>query len=111
MATDESRTRLAIQVWKASGGNTLSLLWRTVADAIATPFYRFYERWLNVQALEFRVPQHIGIIMDGNRRFARLLGASDLSLGHKLGADKLREMLDWCFEHRIPVVTVWGFSL
>jgi short-chain Z-isoprenyl diphosphate synthase len=49
--------------------------------------------------------------MDGNRRFARTLGTADLSLGHKLGADKMREMLDWCFEHGIAVVTVWGFSI
>jgi short-chain Z-isoprenyl diphosphate synthase len=87
------------------------LLLRTIVEAIQKPFYRVYERWLNAQALSFRVPAHIGIIMDGNRRFARLLRASDISVGHRLGADKLREMLDWCFEHRIPVVTVWGFSL
>ncbi|HMI94134.1 MAG TPA: polyprenyl diphosphate synthase [Polyangiales bacterium] len=75
------------------------------------PFYRFYERWLDAQATHWRMPRHIGIIMDGNRRFARLLGASDVAVGHKLGADKLREMLDWCFKHQIPVVTVWGFSI
>lgn len=111
MTTEDSRTRLAIQAWKANGGSVLSLLLRATADAVRTPFYRFYERWLNTQALSWRVPRHIGIIMDGNRRFARMLGSSDLSFGHKLGADKLREMLDWCFEHNIPVVTVWGFSL
>ncbi len=111
MATEGSRTRLAIEVWKAQGASPLALLLRAALDVVSTPFYRFYERWLNAQALSFRVPQHIGIIMDGNRRFARLLGARDVALGHKLGADKLREMLDWCFEHRIPVVTVWGFSL
>jgi short-chain Z-isoprenyl diphosphate synthase len=49
--------------------------------------------------------------MDGNRRFARQLGASSVALGHNIGADKLREMLDWCFDQNIPVVTVWGFSL
>ena len=111
MSTEESKTRFAIQVWKSAGGNPLSLLLRTTVDAVSTPFYRMYERWLNAQAASWRLPKHIGIIMDGNRRFARILGASDLSFGHKLGADKLREMLDWCFEHQIPVVTVWGFSL
>jgi short-chain Z-isoprenyl diphosphate synthase len=112
MTTEGSgRTRFAIQVWKANGGNPFSLLLRTAVDAVRTPFYRFYERWLDAQAASWRMPRHIGIIMDGNRRFARLLGAPDMSYGHKLGADKLREMLDWCFEHQIPVVTVWGFSL
>jgi short-chain Z-isoprenyl diphosphate synthase len=98
-------------VWKANGGNPLTLLLRTAADAVSAPFYRFYERWLDAQAASWRMPRHIGIIMDGNRRFARLLGAPDVAYGHKIGADKLREMLDWCFEHQIPVVTVWGFSL
>ena len=110
MSEDSRTTRLAFQVWR-HGAGPLALLLRSVVDAIQKPFYRVYERWLNAQALSFRVPAHIGIIMDGNRRFARMLRASDISVGHKLGADKLREMLDWCFEHRIPVVTVWGFSL
>jgi short-chain Z-isoprenyl diphosphate synthase len=111
MTTEESKTRFAIQLWKSAGANPLVLMFRTAAGAISTPFYRMYERWLNAQSTDWRMPKHIGIIMDGNRRFARMLGASDMSFGHKLGADKLREMLDWCFEHQIPVVTVWGFSL
>lgn len=111
MQTRQSRSRLAIDVWRASGVQPLGLLLRAAVDALQTPFYRVYERWLEAQALQWRMPKHIGIIMDGNRRFARMFGASDISYGHKLGADKLREMLDWCFEHNIPVVTVWGFSL
>jgi short-chain Z-isoprenyl diphosphate synthase len=108
--TEDSRTKLALAVWK-HGASPLGLLLRATADAIRMPFYRLYERWLNAQAYGWRVPAHIGIIMDGNRRFARLLRAPDIAVGHRLGADKLREMLDWCFEHNIPVVTVWGFSL
>jgi short-chain Z-isoprenyl diphosphate synthase len=111
MSTEESKTRFAIQLWKSAGANPLALMFRTAVDAVSTPFYRMYERWLNTQATAWHMPKHIGIIMDGNRRFARMFGASDMSYGHKLGADKLREMLDWCFEHQIPVVTVWGFSL
>jgi short-chain Z-isoprenyl diphosphate synthase len=83
----------------------------TVRAVVEEPFSRLYLRRLRAQALDWRKPRHLGIIMDGNRRFARLLGASDVAVGHRLGADKLREMLDWCFEHEIPVVTVWGFSL
>src|SRR5262245_1145252 len=111
MSIEQSRTTrgLAVQVWR-HGAGPLALLLRAIVEAISQHFYRVYERWLNAQALSFRVPAHIGIIMDGNRRFARML-RSDIAVGHRLGADKLREMLDWCFEHRIPVVTVWGFSL
>ena len=111
MSTQDGRTKLALAVWK-HGANPLALLWRSAAENIQRPFYRLYERWLNAQAYAWRMPAHIGIIMDGNRRFARMvLRAPDIAVGHKLGADKLREMLDWCFEHNIPVVTVWGFSL
>jgi len=111
MATEQSRARLALEVWKSGNASPLALLFRAAADAISTPFYRFYERWLEAQAASWHAPRHIGVIMDGNRRFARALGRRDVALGHKLGADKLREVLDWCFEHEIPVVTVWGFSL
>jgi short-chain Z-isoprenyl diphosphate synthase len=111
MSTQDGRTKLALAVWK-HGANPLAMLLRATAETIQRPFYRLYERWLNAQAYSWRTPAHIGIIMDGNRRFARMvMRAPDIAVGHRLGADKLREMLDWCFEHHIPVVTVWGFSL
>jgi len=86
-------------------GGLVSVLWRAAVDTLSRPFYATYERTLAAQASTWRKPKHIGIVMDGNRRFARILG-SDVSYGHKRGADKLREMLDWCFECNIPVVTV-----
>jgi short-chain Z-isoprenyl diphosphate synthase len=55
------------------------------------------------------MPKHIGIIMDGNRRFARAAGI-DLKAGHDYGAGKAREVLDWCLELGIKHVTLWGFS-
>jgi tritrans,polycis-undecaprenyl-diphosphate synthase [geranylgeranyl-diphosphate specific] len=55
------------------------------------------------------VPEHVAIIMDGNRRFAE-----DLELvpeaGHLLGRDKIEEVLDWCLELGIKVLTVYAFS-
>lgn len=56
-----------------------------------------------------KLPNHIGIIMDGNRRFARLSGV-DVYHGHDVGAAKAREVLDWCFDLGIRHVTLWGFS-
>jgi len=53
----------------------------------------------------------MGVIMDGNRRFARELGLSSASEGHSRGASKIRELLSWCYDVGIPVVTVWSFSL
>jgi short-chain Z-isoprenyl diphosphate synthase len=92
-------------------GGYFSLFWRSGLEVIQRPFYALYEQYMTTVAHTWRHPKHIGIIMDGNRRFARVLGAQDVAFGHNKGADKLREMLDWCFAHEIPVVTVWGFSL
>lgn len=55
------------------------------------------------------VPQHIAIIMDGNRRFARELGL-DPNVGHLFGRDKLEQVLEWCFELGIKNLTVYAFS-
>ena len=110
MSTENSKRQFALQLWK-SQGSPLTVAWRTLVELVQRPFYPIYERVLNATADTWRKPQHIGIIMDGNRRFARAFGASDVAFGHQIGADKLREMLDWCFERNIPVVTVWGFSL
>jgi tritrans,polycis-undecaprenyl-diphosphate synthase [geranylgeranyl-diphosphate specific] len=55
------------------------------------------------------LPKHIAIIMDGNRRFARSLGL-DPKAGHILGREKLREVLDWCFELGIKILTIYAFS-
>ncbi len=54
-------------------------------------------------------PEHLCIIMDGNRRFARLHGILPKQ-GHRMGADKLEEVLYWCKEIGIRVLTVYAFS-
>lgn len=87
------------------------MAWRFVKDLIKRPFYTVYERRLASEAPTWDLPRHIGIIMDGNRRFARELGQRRVLAGHTRGADKLREVLNWCYEVGIPVVTVWSFSL
>lgn len=56
------------------------------------------------------VPLHIGIIMDGNRRFAKQLGLVDLGMGHVAGQERLENVLDWCLELGIKVLTVYAFS-
>ncbi len=55
------------------------------------------------------VPRHLAIIMDGNRRFARSMGMSIRS-GHEKGRDTLEELLDWCLELNIPILTVYALS-
>lgn len=75
------------------------------------PFYRLYESRLEDEVKDWDLPQHIGIIMDGNRRFARDAASAPVSFGHARGAEKLHQVLNWCYELEIPVVTVWSFSL
>ncbi|MEX2535993.1 MAG: polyprenyl diphosphate synthase [Trueperaceae bacterium] len=77
---------------------------------VSQPVYWLYERRL-MQAVRRggALPKHIGIIMDGNRRFAKTVGL-DLKAGHDYGAGKAREVLDWCLELGIGHVTLWGFS-
>ncbi|MCX8174480.1 MAG: polyprenyl diphosphate synthase [Thermoplasmata archaeon] len=58
---------------------------------------------------QYPLPQHIAIIMDGNRRFAKELGL-DPAEGHRMGRDKLEEVLGWCLDIGIRVLTVYAFS-
>ncbi len=55
------------------------------------------------------MPHHIAVIMDGNRRFAKEFGLTTAE-GHMKGKDKLEEVLDWCMELDIKVLTVYAFS-
>jgi tritrans,polycis-undecaprenyl-diphosphate synthase [geranylgeranyl-diphosphate specific] len=57
-----------------------------------------------------KVPNHIGIIMDGNRRFARRLMAKPWQ-GHEWGTKKLEEVLSWCKEYEIHEITLYTFSI
>lgn len=66
-----------------------------------------YERYLRLQ--NRHVPNHIAIIQDGNRRYARMLGI-DTASGHRAGADKTEEMLDWAHELGIRHITLYTFS-
>ena len=92
-------------------GALLKFGWRLLKAIIKWPFYKVYEQHLEDQLSSWHKPQHIGVIMDGNRRFAREMGAGSASFGHQRGADKLQELLSWCYDAEIPVVTVWCFSL
>lgn len=57
-----------------------------------------------------KVPRHIGIILDGNRRFAKKLMLKPW-MGHEWGAKKFRQFLDWCRELKIEEVTAYSFSI
>jgi short-chain Z-isoprenyl diphosphate synthase len=72
--------------------------------------YRLYERRLAAALRQGERPRHVGVILDGNRRYARERGLSTVSDGHRAGARKIHELLDWCHELSIPYVTLWLLS-
>lgn len=78
---------------------------RLISDAA----YQAYERKLLREVMKGPIPQHVAIIMDGNRRFARELGLRSTD-GHRKGKEKLEEVLEWCLDVGIRVLTVYAFS-
>lgn len=72
--------------------------------------YRAYERSLVRQLGDAPRPQHIGVILDGNRRFARERGLASPSEGHLAGAARIEPFLSWCADLDIPCVTLWLLS-
>jgi short-chain Z-isoprenyl diphosphate synthase len=71
--------------------------------------YATYERRLARRLTPESIPRHIGILVDGNRRWARAYG-TDTSEGHRAGADNVLEFLSWCDEVGVQVVTLWLLS-
>lgn len=71
--------------------------------------YRLYNRSLARQLPTERLPRHVGVMLDGNRRWARLRGA-DTAHGHRAGADNIAPLLGWCEEAGVEVVTLWLLS-
>ncbi len=72
--------------------------------------YSQYERRLAAELVGAPVPRHVGVILDGNRRWARATGANDVATGHRRGADKISDLLTWCSESGVEVVTLWLLS-
>ena len=80
-----------------------------ITDQIGNLTSEVREKILLNQALQGEVPTHIGIITDGNRRYAHDVGISE-NEGHIRGKEKLEEVLQWCLDVGVRVVTVYGFS-
>ena len=71
--------------------------------------YPLYERRLLKKLNLSESPKHVGVILDGNRRWAKNNLASSRS-GHEAGARKIVELLSWCEEVNVEVVTLWLLS-
>jgi tritrans,polycis-undecaprenyl-diphosphate synthase [geranylgeranyl-diphosphate specific] len=88
--------------WRKGGAPYLS---HVVGDA----FRELTERKLLELVKADPVPNHLAIIMDGNRRFAGARGMA-IKDGHAAGRDTLEKLLDWCLELGIRVLTVYALS-
>ncbi len=69
-----------------------------------TPLYRLYAQPLLQQVKRGPIPRHIGLILDGNRRYARELGLHDPMAGHRIGGVKLEEVLAHAFDQGAPLL-------
>jgi tritrans,polycis-undecaprenyl-diphosphate synthase [geranylgeranyl-diphosphate specific] len=82
-------------------------MFKTVVSAVGA--YKLYEKWLWRQIKYGVKPEHIAIILDGNRRWA-----SDKSLnpwfGHEKGAAKVEQLIDWCLKIDVKSITLYAFS-
>ncbi len=86
----------------------------TWVERLTAPFrhllYRLYESRLLSQVRRGELPRHVGLILDGNRRYARQQGLRNLLQGHERGAEKVEEVLGWCEDLQIRTVTIWILS-
>ena len=77
--------------------------------ALSRSLYRLYERRLASSLPASSLPRHIGVIMDGHRRYAREEGGEYRS-SYQAGMSKFEEFLTWCADLDIRAVTVWVLS-
>jgi len=71
--------------------------------------YKFYSRKLEKDIRNGGIPKHVALILDGNRRWAKK-NLSILTSGHWRGADAVENLLDWCEEFDIRIVTLYALS-
>jgi short-chain Z-isoprenyl diphosphate synthase len=81
----------------------------TLKDAVKRVVYPAYEARLVRNLPPDRLPKHVGVMLDGNRRWAKAVGA-DAAAGHRAGAANISPFLEWCEELGIEVVTLWLLS-
>jgi short-chain Z-isoprenyl diphosphate synthase len=72
--------------------------------------YTLYEHRLQRRLVGKEIPRHVGVMLDGNRRWARSVGLDDPNEGHRAGAAKVEQLLSWCDEAGVEVVTLWLLS-
>jgi len=78
-------------------------------ERVRRVLYPAYEARMLATLPSDRLPRHVGVMLDGNRRWARAVGR-DTAHGHRAGAANIEPLLTWCDEVGISVVTLWLLS-
>ena len=84
--------------------------WRILRLPALSMIYGLYERRLLAQVRALPLPRHVGIILDGNRRFARRHNLTSPQEIYNAGAQKLDDLLNWCVDLRLGAITLWVLS-
>ena len=97
---------------KNNGRTKSSALRRTanVYNWLQGMAYGEYEILLEDEILARSLPEHVAIIMDGNRRYARKIGAQT-DEGYSYGAEITERVIEWCFEIGVKQLTLYAFSI
>jgi short-chain Z-isoprenyl diphosphate synthase len=95
----------------SAAGAALARPGRRLVGLALQPIYSLYAERLRREVLARPRPQHVAVIMDGNRRWAIREGFADHGVGHRRGAEKALELIDWCAELGIREVTLWALSV
>lgn len=82
-------------------------MFKTILSSVGV--YKVYEKWLWRQVKNGVKPEHIAIILDGNRRWA-MDNAFNPWAGHEKGAEKVQKLLDWCLKLNVKSITLYTFS-
>ena len=83
---------------------------KRIARKLLSPIYKVYERRLLRKVRKGPVPNHLAVIMDGNRRYAESLGLPTYE-GHIMGKGTLEDLSEWTRALGIRYLTVYAFSL
>ncbi len=78
-------------------------------DAARRVLYPAYESRVVKRLPPDQIPHHVGVMLDGNRRWAKAVGLNTAE-GYQAGADNIRPLLGWCEEVGVGVVTLWLLS-
>jgi short-chain Z-isoprenyl diphosphate synthase len=95
----------------SAAATALSRPGRRLVGLALQPVYALYTDRLRAEVLGRPRPRHVALIMDGNRRWAIREGFQDHRVGHRRGAEKALELIDWCADLGIREVTLWALSV